>query len=120
MHYDDPARPVSDVGATPTPLQVNGSPLPVITLIRPMCSEGPLGDDRWGWLCCIHAHKAQNRFGTYYAWIGDLGEFQRDFFEDPEAALLKYFKYDGPHWEPTEQAPKGPVNKGTIEEDLFA
>lgn len=120
MRYDDPQRPQSDLGATPTALQTNGSPLPSISLIRPMQSEGLEGDD-WGWLCCIHAHKAQNRFGTYYAWIRDLGAFQRDYLDDPEKALLDYFKYDGPHWEPTEHGVRSTAtNKGTIEEDLFA
>jgi hypothetical protein len=38
MRYDDPARPKhGDVSETA--LQVNGSPLPCITLIRPMLSE---------------------------------------------------------------------------------
>jgi hypothetical protein len=38
VRYDDPARPTS-VGADSAPLQVSGSPLPVVTLIRPMESE---------------------------------------------------------------------------------
>jgi hypothetical protein len=39
MRYDDPARPQS-IGADASPMQANGSPLPVVTLIRPMESEG--------------------------------------------------------------------------------
>lgn len=41
MRYDDPARPVS-IAADSAPMQVSGSPLPVITLVRPMESEGSL------------------------------------------------------------------------------
>ncbi len=145
MRYDDSQRPQSDLGATPIPLQVSGSPLPAITLIRPMQSEGPetfkvctgaegcTGEETgsnegclaceeqresvWGWLCCIHAHKATNRFGTYYGWVRDLGEFQEAYIEDPEAALLRWFKYSGPEWEPTQNALKP---RGVITEDIFA
>ncbi len=109
MRYDDERRPLSDVGATPTALQVNGSPLPSISLIRPMQSEsmeeykvctgaegctGPdTGSDEscvvcrlerasdWGWLCCIHAHRSHNRFGTYYGWVRDLGAFQQEYMD---------------------------------------
>jgi hypothetical protein len=120
MRYDDPARPTSLISAVHTPLQVNGSPLPTITLMYPMQNadqnaEGEV-DGVWGWLACVHAHRASNRFGTYYGWIRDLGQFQRDYLFDPEAALLHYFKYAGPDWEPTEQSLR-PVQE--IQEEIF-
>lgn len=122
MRYDDPQRPVSDAGAETIPLQVNRSPLPVITLIRPMesegeevatctgergCLEGFKGQEECevchrvrptilGWLACIHAHHGDTRFGYYTAWIGDIGQFSRDFLADPEGALRRYFRYNGP------------------------
>lgn len=117
MRYDDAERPISDVGATPSPLQVNGSPLPVITLMRPMQSESEQGDDVWGWLACIHAHRTANRFGTYYGWIKDLGQFQQDYLADPEGALQRYFKYSGPQWEPTERPARV---QQSIAKDIFA
>jgi hypothetical protein len=119
MRYDDPQRPVS-IAADSAPLQVSGSPLPVVTLIRPMESEqvawacsGTPGscngarDDTcpgchesrpttWGWLACIHAHREGSRFGYHTAWIADLGEFTQAYLADPEAALAKWFKYHGP------------------------
>lgn len=98
MRYDDSKRPVHEHGATKSFLQTNGSPLPVITLMYPMQDGG----DAWGWLACIHAHRAANRFGTYYGWLGDLNQFSADYMNDPENALRKYFKYNGPEWEPTE------------------
>jgi hypothetical protein len=145
MRYDDPQRPQSDIGAVHTPLQVNKSPLPTITLMYPMqngdqspwrCTgsacprsnpphtlnedEQPcarcVGDAEWGWLCCIHAHRESNRFGTYYGWIRDLGQFQADYLADPENALLKYFKYSGPDWEPTTHSPRGTQE---IKEEIF-
>jgi len=70
----------------------------------------------WGFLCCIHAHRASNRFGTYYGWIRDLGQFQADYLADPEGALLKYFKYAGPDWEPTTHSPR-PTQE--IAEEIF-
>ena len=77
MRYDDPERPLSDLSATKTPLQVNGSPLPTITLMYPMQNGGPAGAEdadeaEWGWLVCIHAHRSANKFGTYYGWVRDL------------------------------------------------
>lgn len=116
MRYDDPQRPQSDLSATPNALQTNGSPLPSISLIRPMQSEG-LAGDVWGWLACVHAHRSHNRFGTYYGWLRDLGAFQQEYMEDPEAALLKHFKYSGPQWEPSPRAPG--VSQST-EKDIFA
>ncbi len=145
MRYDDPQRPQFTGGAIETALQVNRSPLPTITLMRPMQSETPetykvcsgregctgpeTGSDEgctacdveretvWGWLCCIHAHKGTNRFGTYYGWIRDLGEFQREYLEDPEATLLRYFKYSGPDYEQTVHSP---LPKAVIADDIFA
>jgi hypothetical protein len=127
MRYDDPQRPTSELGATPSALQTNGSPLPVITLMRPMLgdaaeAEGEGEDgyprkDCWGWLCCIHAHRSHNRFGTYYGWLRDLGSFHREYLEDPENALLKYFKYSGPQWEPTTSAPRAAQS---TDKDIFA
>lgn len=38
MRYDDPQRPQS-ISADNAPMQVSGSPLPVVTLVRPMESE---------------------------------------------------------------------------------
>ena len=38
MRYDDEKRPKS-IGADASALQVSGSPLPCVTLIRPMLSE---------------------------------------------------------------------------------
>jgi hypothetical protein len=125
MRYDDPVRPQS-IGADASPMQTNGSPLPVVTLIRPMESEGSaryrctrgcekldrLGepeegmeecagcevtrDTRWGWLACIHAHREGSRFGYHTAWISSLEEFSAAYLADPEAALAKWFKYFGP------------------------
>lgn len=125
MRYDDPDRPKSDLGDN-SPLQVSQSPLPVVTLIRPMESEGEVvwhcrgdagdagdgecahnpsedcpnchrsSETKWGWLACIYAHRESNRFGYYTGWIGDLDEFHRAYLADPEAALAKWFKYLGP------------------------
>lgn len=143
MRYDDPERPLNDSGAHKSLLQSNGSPLPVITLMYPMrdgqenykvctglegCTGVETGSDEgctacevetdtgaWGWLACIHAHRASNRFGTYYAWIRDLGAFQRDYLADPESALREYFKYNGPDYEFTE---RGGATK-EIADDIF-
>jgi len=109
MKFDDPARPTSEHGATTSALQTNGSPLPVITLMYPMQN----GDGAWGWLTCIHAHKGTNRFGTYYAWLRDLGAFSADCMEDPERALLIHFKYAGPEIETTA------AMRESIEEEIF-
>ena len=133
MHYDDPARPRS-VSADNAALQVSGSPLPVITLIRPMESEGaevwrctgrgsrvatqpcnvPCGNGNgngngqpcercervrpavWGWLASIHAHVEGSRFGYHTAFIADVGQFTEEYLADPEAALARWFKYQGP------------------------
>lgn len=122
MRYDDPARPKHG-DATSTPLQVNGSPLPTIILIRPMTSETDvqwtcMGDavhgecakhpgadcpnckrsscDVIGWLAGIHAHREGARFGYHTGFIASLDEFHRAYLEDPEAALAKWFKYEGP------------------------
>lgn len=119
MRYDDPSRPMS-IAADSAPMQANGSPLPVITLVRPMesegeevarCTQGPQCAARmsldcysceitrgqvWGWLACIHAHREGSRFGYHTAWIGDIGEFTTAYLADPEAALARWFKYLGP------------------------
>lgn len=124
MRYDDPTRPTS-MGADSAPMQISGSPLPVITLVRPMESGGEeyarcttlcieantpqelrgtlecpqcdrMRDARWGWLACIHAHREGSRFGYHTAWIGDIGEFTTAYLADPEAALARWFKYLGP------------------------
>ncbi len=122
MRYDDPQRPQSDIGAVHTPLQVNKSPLPTITLMYPMQNGDQAADGSdedvgvWGFLACVHAHRASNRFGTYYGWLRDLGQFQQDYLADPEAALLKYFKYSGPDWEPTAQSPRATQQ---IQEEIF-
>jgi hypothetical protein len=149
MRYDDPQRPVSEQSAVRRPLQTNGSPLPVITLMYPMqgdddeqtewvcvgephCAgivryDGPLPPDAqpcsaceshapWGWLASIHAHRGTNRFGTHYAWLRDLAAFSADYLADPELALRKYFKYNGPEIEPTAG---GTVPLATIDEELF-
>lgn len=121
MRYDDPERPQSEAQAERIALQVNKSPLPVITLIRPMESEGEevarcsqRGDNcghpggfpcercalvrepLWGWLACIHAHRESARYSYHTGWIRDLGAFSQEYLEDPEKALAKYFKYFGP------------------------
>jgi hypothetical protein len=144
MRYDDPKRPISDIGAVHTPMQVSGSPLPTITLMYPMrdgtanevapcsgecgskdrvgfegaegCKHCVLETGEWGWLCCVHAHRASNRFGTYYGWIRDLGQFQADYLADPEAALAKHFKYTGPDWEPSTNSPRATQE---IKEEIF-
>jgi|ERR1700694_1342608 len=119
MRYDDPQRPTSLISAVNTPLQLNKSPLPTITLMYPMQNGGTtddVDDDVWGFLACIHAHRAANRFGTYYGWLRDLGQFQADYMADPENALAKYFKYLGPDWEPTTNSPR-PTQE--IQEEIF-
>ena len=140
MRYDDPQRPQSDVSAVKQMLQVSGSPLPVITLMYPMqngqenykvCTSVPdctqdcdtcdhcqidTSAGEWGWLACVHAHRSGNKFGTYYGWLRDLGEFQREYMESPEDALRKFFRYNGPEWETTENAPR----KNEIVEDIFS
>lgn len=85
MRYDDPQRP-SREGVR---LQTNGEPLPVVTLIAPS-GEGP------GWLACIHASRGGNRFGYHSGVLADLGAFAREYLQDPEAALARYFQYEGP------------------------
>lgn len=131
MRYDDPNRPKSEAGAEAIPLQVSRSPLPCITLIRPMEVEvivarcrvpGAQGfpcnnsypcercehvtEWKWGWLCCIHAHREGSRFGYHTAVIADIGQFSLDFLEDPEAALRRYFKYEGPEERKPVDAPR--------------
>lgn len=132
MRFDDEERPKS-ISADSAPLQVNGSPLPVITLIRPMESEVEVvrcaagahceyappcecceqqRETCWGWLCCIHAHIDGARYGYHTAWIRDLGEFTRDYLDDPELALKKWFKYNGPE-------KKTRVETPVVEKDIF-
>jgi hypothetical protein len=117
MRFDDNDRPQHMGSATNTALQVNGSPLPVITLLRPMQSEQEDGSDVWGWLACIHAHKQRNSFGTYYGWIRDLGQFSADYLASPEDALRRYFKYEGPEITPTANGVR-PLTQ-QIDEDIF-
>jgi hypothetical protein len=116
------------LGAVNSPLQLNGSPLPTITLMYPMQNGGDAQTDSgdadcdsavWGFLACIHAHRASNRFGTYYGWIRDLGQFQADYLADPENALLQYFKYSGPDWEETAHSPRAPAQVQEINEEIF-
>ena len=109
MKYDDPQRPTSELGATHNPLQTNGSPLPVITLMYPMQND----DGHWGWLATIHAHRGTNRYGTHYAWLRDLAQFSEQYMEDPENALRVYFKYLGPEIVATANM------RGTVDEDIF-
>jgi hypothetical protein len=126
MRFDDPARPISALNAVKTALQTNRSPLPTITLLYPM-KEGSENEvdaggnvietGEWGWLACIHAHRTSNKFGTFYGWLRDLGQFQRDYLDDPENALLKYFKYSGPDYADTEHSLRP---KQEITEDIFA
>ena len=92
MRYDDPQRPRS--GENEQPLQVSGSPLPAVTLIAP-------GETPGSWLACIHAHRGGNRFGYHTAELGDLASFTREWLEDPEATLARYFQYFGPEERPT-------------------
>ena len=86
MRYDAPERPQRE-GVR---LQVSGAPLPVITLVAP-----GQGADGKGWLACIHPARGSNRFGYHSAVLEDLGEFSQEFLADPEAALAKYFRYEG-------------------------
>src|SRR5580658_9648504 len=132
MRYDDPTRPAS-ISADSAPLQVSGSPLPVITLIRPMESEvsrctldvglclevgrSPsmecphcTREALWGWLACIHPHIEGARFGYRAAFLRDLGEFSRDYLDDPERALAKWFKYEGP------EARKAPASTQQVDD----
>ena len=118
MRYDDEKRPKS-IGADASALQVSGSPLPCVTLIRPMESEAvwyecgasedctERADDlcpgcherrseEWGWLACIHAHIEGSRFGYHTAWVRSVDALLSAWIADPEAALLRYFKYSGP------------------------
>jgi hypothetical protein len=97
VRYDDPQRPGA---ATGRPLQVSGSPLPAITLISPGKAPG-------SWLACIHAHKGGNRFGYHTGELADLASFSREWLEDPEAALARYFQYFGP--EQVERPARAPV-----------
>jgi hypothetical protein len=138
MRYDDPARPKSP-HATQTALQVNGSPLPIIGLMYPMESEagttwrcrrtdgrkcfshveGPDCPDCarttnivWGWLCYIHAHIEGSTFGYHTAFVRSLEEFSREYMDDPERALAKWFKYEGPK-------PKRAATRQQVVEDLW-
>jgi hypothetical protein len=120
MRYEDVTRPYYDSGGTQYPLHLSGAPLPSITLVRPMESEGPENAEGtrewvWGWLCCIHAARGANSFSHYYCWIGDLARFQAEFFEDPEAALAKYFKWKGLEEPPRQNGTRMQV----IEQDIF-
>lgn len=105
MRFDDPARPsVRNLGEE-TPLHTSGSPLPVVTLVRPLQTEACIGHTEtgdqllmpvWGWLACIHAHRSGNRYGYHTGIITDLARFHEEYMSDPEACLAKYFKYVGP------------------------
>lgn len=125
MRFDDPERPsVRNLGEE-TPLHTSGSPLPVVTLVRPLQTEKHAGytclgtkgcldksdqlyrredcpacrqetEACWGWLACIHAHRSGNRYGYHTGIITDLARFHEEYMSDPEACLLKYFRYAGP------------------------
>jgi hypothetical protein len=143
MRFDDEERPRSEM-ANNAALQVNGSPLPTITLMFPMegeiaptwrcvCGElhrdAPLLEPRcedkcerkarwkWGWLACIHAHKEGATFSYHTGWIASLEQFSSAYMDDPEAALLRYFKYSGP--EPKRAPVKVLRVIGVTEEDIF-
>ena len=117
MRFDDPRRPQNEAGAHKSALQTNGSPLPVITLMFPM-QNGDAEGGEWGFLACVHAHKERNSFGTYYGWIRDLGQFQRDYLASPEDALRTYFKYNGPDIVPSERGVRALAQK--VDADIFA
>jgi hypothetical protein len=141
MRFEDEERPRSEM-ANNAALQISGSPLPAITLMFPMegeiapvwhcvCGkssplEEPGCEDRcervsrwkWGWLACIHAHVEGSTFSYHTGWISSLEEFSKAYMEDPEGALLRYFKYEGPK-------PKRPPTQvlrviGMTEEDVFS
>ena len=124
MRYDDPVRPRS-MSADGPPLQVNGSPLPAVVLIRPMASTvlvarcsmstsfeahcnraqkdwtpcercDHVNEEKVGWLACIHAHREGSRFGYHTGFIADLAQFHEEFLAGPEEALARYFGYHGP------------------------
>ncbi len=94
MRYDDPARPQQGG----VPLHLSGVPLPVVTLVAP----GEAGS----WLACIHASRGGNRFGYHSGVLRDLGLFAREWLEDPEGALERYFQYKGPEVEAARPAAK--------------
>jgi hypothetical protein len=140
MRFDDEERPRSEM-ANNAALQVNGSPLPTITLMFPMEGEiapawachckGEFVDISeqicencarasrwaWGWLACIHAHKEGATFSYHTGWIASLEQFSKEYMDDPEAALLRYFKYSGP--EPKRAPMKALRVIGVTEEDIF-
>lgn len=126
MRYDDPQRPTYDEGASSYPLHLSGAPMPSIYLVRPMELEGELNERgvrewSWGWLVSIHAARGRNSFSHFYGTIRDLGKFQQEFLEDPEAALERYFKWKGPDMEEIKAKANGvPQNRGTIADDIFA
>ena len=134
MRYDDPARPVHE-GAERIALQVNRSPLPCFTLIRPVecdahegwqctCAEGCIENASsrcptckqltrpcWGWLVGMHAENEPAKFGFYHAIVPDLARFTEEYIEDPEATLARYFRYHGP-------APRKPIPR-VVADSLF-
>lgn len=126
MRFDDPARPSERRLGETYALQTNGSALPSVSLVRPIqtetcvgwqcqggegCSRHEFGAEYaerqclqcsqrlvpcWGWLACIHAHRSGNRYGYHTGIITDLARFHEEYLSDPEACLLKYFRYAGP------------------------
>lgn len=107
------------------PLHLSGAPMPSVTLLRPMELESSEPNERgvrdwhWGWLACIHAARGKNSFSHFYGTIRDLGAFQKEFLVDPEWTLEHYFKWKGPDMEEI-RLKAAPVNRGIIEEDIFA
>lgn len=94
MRYDDPERPQQGG----VPLHLSGAPLPVITLVAP--------GENGTWLACIHASRGGNRFGYHSGVLRDLGDFGREWLEDPEGTLERYFQYKGPEEERATAPPK--------------
>jgi hypothetical protein len=143
MRFEDEERPRSEM-ANNAALQVSGSPLPAITLMFPMegereprwrcvcglsssdwmeearCEDGceRVSQWQWGWLACIHAHVEGSTFSYHTGWLASLEQFSQEYMEDPEAALLRYFKYAGP--KPKQAAGPKPLRViGVTEEDIF-
>lgn len=142
MRYDDPERPKAEF-ADSAPLQTNGAPMPVISLIRPIETEEHVGWECgtrtneeahthcmhepsdtcpgciqlvrpvWGWLACIHAANDTSRFGYYTGIISNLAKFHEEFLTDPEATLLRVFKYSGP--EPRRARPQVAASVATVD-----
>lgn len=91
MRYDDPQRPRAASGQL---LQTNGSALPAITLLPPELDV----HGAWSWGLCAHCHVGGSvfRYHTGSASLGSLTAFEHEWFEDPEACLVKWLGYNGP------------------------